>query len=310
MDRDRQPSVTVDLSRVRANALAIRRRVGVDVLAVVKADAYGLGAAHVARAIGDIVQGFCVFNLAEARAADLWETAKQPILAIGPSDGMEPAEFVAAHVRPVVWTVEQATRLRAALPVLCVDTAMQRFACPADQVESVLAAGQCGEAFTHAVRLEHVRILSALLGNRGLKLHAAGSSLLHEPAAWLDGVRPGIALYRGAVRVRAHLLEARDSGRPAGYGGFVAPRFGVIQGGYSNGLRLGPCLVNGVRRNILEVGMQSAFVQIGTADKVGDEVVLLGDGLSEADLAQSWNTTEQHVMFELTRAGRRSHRCA
>jgi alanine racemase len=310
MDRNRPVSVTVDLSQVRDNALTIRRRVGVDVLAVVKADAYGLGAAQVARAIADVVQGFCVFSLAEARAANLWETAKKPILAIGPSDGTEPAEFLAAHVRPSVWTVAQANRLRPASPVLCVDTGMQRFACPADQVELALTAGQCREAFTHAIRLEQVRALSALLGNRGVKLHAAGSRLLDEPQAWLDAVRPGITLYRGAVRVAARLLEARDGDQPAGYGGFVAPRFGLIQCGYSNGLRPGPCLVNGVRRNLLEVGMQSAFVEIGTGDRVGDEVVLLGDGLSEADLANAWKTTEQQVLLEMTRAGPRFHRPA
>jgi alanine racemase len=307
MNRDIPVSVTIGLSRVRDNALTIRRRVGVDLLAVVKADAYGLGAAQVARTIADVVQGFCVFSLGEARAADLWETAKKPVLAIGPSDGAEPAEFVEAHVRPSVWTVDQASRLRAASPVLCVDTGMQRFACPAGQVESILTAGQCTEAFTHAIRLEQVRAFSALLGHRGLKLHAAGSGLLHEPQAWLDAVRPGIALYRGAVRVTTHLLEARDGGPPAGYSGFMAPRFGLIQCGYSNGLRLGPCLVNGARRNLLEVGMQTAFVEIGTGDRAGDEVVLLGDGLSEADLAQAWKTTEQQVLVELTRAGRRSH---
>jgi alanine racemase len=238
----------------------------------------------------------------------LWQAAQKPILAFGPSDGIEADEFRSAHVRPAVWTVDQGGRLRDAGPVLCVDTGMQRFACPADQVESALAAGNCREAFTHAIRLEHVHALTALLGGRGLTLHAAASGLLSEPAAWLDAVRPGIALYRGAVRVAARLLEARDGGRPAGYGGFVVPRFGVIRCGYSNGLRPGPCVVNGQRRLILEVGMQTAFVQIGANDNAGDEVILLGDGLSEAELAQAWETTEQQVLVNLSRAGARSYR--
>jgi alanine racemase len=310
MAPDRSASVTVDLSRVRENAQAARRRVGVDVLAVVKADAYGLGASEVARVIGDIVQGFCVFSLAEARRADLWAMGKKPVLALGPCEDIDPGEFLAAHVRPSVCTIDQARPLRGASPVLCVDTGMQRFACAADMVSSVLLAGDCREAFTHAIQLEHARMLAALLGDRGLRLHAAGSALLNEPDAWLDAVRPGLALYRGAVRIAARLIEARDSGRPAGYGGFIVPRFGVIQCGYSNGLRAGPCLVNGVRRKLLEVGMQSTFVEIGSGDKIGDEVVLLGDGLTEADLSQAWKDTEQQVLVNLTRAGQRFHRPA
>jgi alanine racemase len=304
---DTTVKVMVELKRVRENALAIRRRVGVDVLAVVKADAYGLGAAEVARAIGDVVAGFCVFSLAEAQVADLWNAAKKPILAFGPSEGMDAADFVAAHVRPAVWTVEQAARLCDASPVLCVDTGMQRFACPADQIEFVLRAGECREAFTHAIRLEHVYALTERVGNRGLKLHAAASGLLDEPAARLDAVRPGIALYRGAVRVTARLLEVRDGGQPAGYGGFIVPRFGIIRCGYTNGLRPGPCLVNGARQTILEVGMQSSYVQIGATDKAGDEVILLGDGLTEAEVAQAWKTTEHQVLVSLTRAGRRTY---
>lgn len=310
MLRDIPVQVVVDLGRVRANALEIHRRVGVDVLAVVKADAYGLGAARVAGAVGDLVAGFCVFSLAEALAADLWQIARKPILAFGPSDDVGVGELAAAHVRPSVWTAEQARRLREASPVLCVDTGMQRFACPADQVESTLQAGGCREAFTHAIKIEQVRALTDAVGQRGLKLHAAASGLLDEPRARLDAVRPGIALYRGGVRVAARLIEVRDSGRPAGYGGFVVPRFGIIRCGYSNGLRPGPCRVNGVRQTVLEVGMQSAFVQVGAEDNVGDEVVLLGDGLGEAELAAAWKTSEQQVLVSLSGAGVRSHRPA
>jgi alanine racemase len=49
--------VFVDLDRVRANVLSISRLVNVDIIAVVKSDAYGLGARRVAKAIGDLVSG-------------------------------------------------------------------------------------------------------------------------------------------------------------------------------------------------------------------------------------------------------------
>jgi len=71
-------------------------------------------------------------------------------------------------------------------------------------------------------------------------------------AAWLDAVRPGLALYRGAARISARLVDARDTRGPTGYSGFVSStgRHGVILAGYSNAVRPGPCTVNGVRREI------------------------------------------------------------
>ena len=290
---------------MRANVLSISKRVNVDIIAVVKADGYGLGARRVAKTIGDLVSGFCVFSLNEARAASLWKLAGKPILVLGPTTDSEPEELIEAHVRPGVWTVAEANRLRAARPVLCMDTGMRRFACPAENVEAVLKAGEIDEAFTHATKLEHVRMLTGALGGRGLRLHAAASALLDEPEARLDAVRPGMALYRGAVRVATRLVEVRNGGCPAGYAGFIAERFGIILCGYLQGLRRGPCLVGGVRRSILEVGMQSAFVEIGPGDNLGDEVVLLGDSLRELDVAQAWGASEQQVLLVMANLGSR-----
>ena len=64
-------TISIDYERVRQNAQRIVRDTGVEVYAVVKANAYGLGAIGVAQAIGDVVHGFVLFNLAEARAYDL-----------------------------------------------------------------------------------------------------------------------------------------------------------------------------------------------------------------------------------------------
>ena len=156
--------ILVDLDRVRENALAISRLVKVDILAVVKADAYGLGAGRVAKTIGNLVAGFCVFGMDEA--APLWKLAKKPTLVLGPTNDLEPDELAEAHARPAVWTVSEASRLRSARPVLCMDTGMRRFACPAENVEAVLKAGEIDEAFTHATKLEHAKMLAAALAAR------------------------------------------------------------------------------------------------------------------------------------------------
>jgi alanine racemase len=292
-------TLEMDLDRIEKQAREIRDRCG-PVIAVVKSNAYGLGARKVAEAIASIVDGFAVFRLSEAIEANLWEIARKPILALRP--GSESAEdFLAHHARPAVWTAEQAARLRSAGPVLCVDTGMQRFASPADKIDAVIAAGNCQEAFTHAVNVDQAKELASLMAGRKMRLHAAASALLDYPEARLDAVRPGIALYRGAARVWENLVEVRDSGKPAGYSGFVVPRFGVILRGYSSGLRPGPCSVNGKARKLLEVGMQSAYVEIGPNDRPGDRVYLLGEGITEAQVAAAWKCSQHEALVNLTR---------
>jgi alanine racemase len=314
--------VQVDLSRIRANATAIAAHTGVPLLAVVKADAYGLGARAVAEALtdlGDRLAGFYVFDAAEAVDADLFRrTGRRTVALHGGSPDAD--DYRANRINPVVWTVDRATALRSARPVLSLDTGQQRFACPATTATDVRLAGDCHEAMTHATRPDQADQLRQFTQDwrpRPL-LHAAGSSLLDTPAARFDAVRPGLALFQGAVRITAPLIEVRDAVGPAGYTGFCVQRFGVIRAGYGNGLKPGPCRVGGRPSRVLEVGMQSAFVEIGPSDRVGDDVVLLGsdtdatnpDELSrvtERAVALAWGTSPQEVLVRLTAGGSREY---
>jgi alanine racemase len=303
--------VTVDLARVRRNAIDVVARVGVPVWATIKADAYGLGAARVARALAGVdgVAGFCVFALEEATSIDLWNATGKPAIALGPPATLDARPWLDARVRPAVSAAEQAARLAAARPILCVDTGMQRFACPPGQVSEAIERGSIDEAFTHATRREHVERLLELVGGRGMTLHAAATALLDEPAAYLDAVRPGLALYRGAVRAATRLVEARQSTGPVGYTGWRSESgwHGVIPVGYSNQLRAGPAMVNGRRQRITEVGMQSAYVTLHPDDRVGDEVVLLGDGLGEADVALAWDGTPHGALLTMAEMGAKAY---
>ena len=166
-------------------------------------------------------------------------------------------------------------------------------------------AGQCREAFTHGTRVEHALKLKELCGQYNVPLHAGATALLHEPQAMLDAVRPGLAMYRGAARVLTTLVEVHDSTGPAGYGGFISPRHGIILMGYSHGLRVGLCTVNGVKRRILEVGMQSAFVEIGPDDHVGDPVHLLDDTVNDQVLSEIWGASPHQVLVDLCRSGKK-----
>jgi alanine racemase len=207
-----------------------------------------------------------------------------------------------------VWTAERANTLRKARPVISVDTGQQRFGCPVDQLDAIVRTGACDEAFTHATRVEQAGMLRDAARGKIRTVHAAGTVLLDEREAWLDAVRPGFALYQGAVRITAPLLEAKDEHGPAGYTGFVSPtgRHGVVLAGYCNGLRPGgPCVIAGKRYRIPELGMQSAFVEIGERDKTGDEVVLLGDGVTEQDIADAWGTTPHEALLRMAGIGER-----
>jgi alanine racemase len=315
MSRSRHVTVEIDLPRIRDNAHEIKQTVGpkVAVIAVVKADAYGLGAPSVAEALADLVDEFCVFSLEEAIEADLLKLTGKPVLALSPPQTLDPDDYLRHGVRPSVSSTEQAKALRRARCVLSVDTGMQRFACPPDEVGRALDAGACVEAMTHAARVDAVRKLEQLVGGsrrQSLRLHAAGTALLGIPEARLDAVRPGLALYRGAVRVSAPLAEVHASAGPVGYSGFTPStgRHGVILAGYSHGVRRGPCLIDGRPSRVLEVGMQSAYVECSAHDRAGDEVVLLGDGLTEDAIALAWGTTPQLVLVELCGAGEREYR--
>jgi alanine racemase len=69
MTIDQGPWVDVDLGAVQRNCRAYAAAVGVRLLPMIKADAYGLGAVPVARALEALGPwGFGVATLAEARA--------------------------------------------------------------------------------------------------------------------------------------------------------------------------------------------------------------------------------------------------
>ena len=297
----------IDLGVVRRNVEAIADAVGVALLPVVKADAYGLGAEMVCDAIADLAEGFCVFQAAEAIAIDLVRRTGKRVLAMGPPESVDPTDYLSQRITPAVSNPAQARHLRKARPALCVDTGMQRFACTPVDCRAALIAGDCREAFTHATKLAHVETFKDLTDGFDLTRHAAASILLHEPQATLDAVRPGLVMYRGAVCLTSAIVECHVARGPAGYSEFTSERHGVILAGYAHGLRKGPCRINGRSSRLLEVGMQSAFVELAPDDRVGDDVVLLNEDLTEIDLSQHWNCGPHEVLTSLSSAATRRY---
>lgn len=286
--RSKHVRVQVDLDRVRASAEGIRSKTKVPLIAVVKSDAYGLGAVAVADALADVADDFAYFSVAEAREVG------RPGIVLGPPEE-EPAEYAELKLRPAVASVADARRYAGVPAAVNVDTGMQRFGCAPEQLDEILAIADVRDVFTHAGAIESARLLRECAGGCGRPLHAASTSLLETPEAWLDGVRPGLALYRGALRVTTRLVTARDVRGRVGYTGFESSRVGVIMAGYSHHLRPGPVVINGRRQRLLEIGMNTSFVSLDAGDREGDEVVLLGEELDEVELATALGVRPHEV---------------
>ena len=99
----------IDLGALRHNLAAVRAQVGagVQVMAVVKANAYGHGAGPVVRALAGQVEMFGVANVREA--AEVREhAAETPVFILGPALPEERAEIVARRFVPAISSVEEA----------------------------------------------------------------------------------------------------------------------------------------------------------------------------------------------------------
>lgn len=301
--RSSQIHVSIDLDRIRSSAEQIRKRTRVALIAVIKADAYGLGADHVADAIASIVDSFAYFSIDEARRI------RRPGLVLGPPHA-EPSEHVELGLIPSIASARHAERYAGIPAALNLDTGMCRFGCQPEDVDHLLKRCRIEQAFTHATD-EHsaAALRNALNGRVGL-LHAAATSLLDHEPSWLDAVRPGLALFRGALRVTTKLAAVHDASGPVGYSRFHHPRVGVILGGYSNGLQPGPVIINARPQRLLEIGMNTSFVSVDPSDRQSDEVILLGGDLTESALADHFNTREHEILCRYSGMGQRDYRAS
>jgi alanine racemase len=130
----------IDRSALRHNLGIVRERIGkADILAVVKANAYGHGLVGVAEAIANEVQHFGVANLEEAialRTAGL----PHPVMILGPAVPGERSAIVEREFIPTISAIEEAEAFDRIGPVSVnfkVDTGMGRMGVP--EIESLAA---------------------------------------------------------------------------------------------------------------------------------------------------------------------------
>ena len=172
--------------------------------------------------------------------------------------------------------------------------------------------------------------------NPALVLHAANSAgTLRDPGAHFDLVRCGIAIYgldpfgedaaahglRPALRLRSYVAALKEAapGQSAGYGRrFIADeptRIATVPIGYGDGWRRGlsnnaEVVINGQRYPVVgTISMDNLTVDVGLDSDVrpGDEVVLLGDGISAEEVAERLGTINYEVTTALLPRTKRAY---
>ena len=217
--------VNIDLEAIRNNIRFILDRSGVQVMAIVKANAYGHGAVPVARAAIQAGATWCgvarVGEALELRQAGL----DCPVLLLGYTPPERYAEMVTQRVSMTAWDLEQMKGLSAAAANmnttarihLNVDTGMSRLGVRPEEALGLIRAAasfpnlMLEGLFTHfacadeadgtptdaqeKLFLELVNEIQAA-GIRIPLVHAANSAAgLTRPRTYLDCVRFGIAMY-------------------------------------------------------------------------------------------------------------------
>ncbi len=358
-----RPTVAeIDLGAVQRNLARMRRAVGpgVRVFGVVKADAYGHGAVPVARALEPLCNALAVSLVEEGfelRAAGI----RAPILVLGAYYNRHQDDVLSERLTPVVYdrsdlekfATAAARRNRPADVHVKVDTGMSRLGIAPGELEATLTrlshlpslrlAGICthfasadladaGTTEEALAKLGGGLDRAAALGFRGLVNHAANSAAaVRFPAARLDAVRPGLALYgampseivklpglEGALALRTRVMSVRDVavGTGVSYGGIWRAgrpsRVATLPIGYADGyprhVRDAAALLAGRRVPIVgAVCMDMLMIDVTDlpAAALDGAVTLIGrDGAEEItvdDLARWAGTVSYEILCGISK---------
>jgi alanine racemase len=349
---------TIDLDAIASNYRLLRDRVGPGraVYAVVKADAYGHGASAVARRLAR--EGADRFAVAHTQEGVALRRAgvRGEVLLLSHAEPADLPRQRAYGLTPTFYDLEQARAIAQAAmgpgePVrvhLELDTGMGRAGIRPDELDAMIAllkaspglrlAGtfanlSCADDPSSPETGRQIEALAACVARlraAGVPpgtVHAANSAgVLGHPGAWLEAVRPGLALYgvppspalagtglAPAMALETTVLSVRrvPAGTPLGYGGrFVAARdttVAVIPIGYHDGLRRAlsgkiGVLLRGRRAPVVgAISMDVSLVDAtGCGAERGDPVVCLGSQGGETvtawDLALAAGTIPYEIL--------------
>lgn len=335
----------VDLRALRANYRFIASAAPA-AGAVVKANAYGFGAAEVARALcAEGCSDFFVATLAEGLALRQSVAEGNVYVFAGPLDAAEARDMAAQALTPVLNDAAQVARwqLHRQLPVAVqVDTGMHRLGFPSSALEPSLFAGlNVALVMSHLAnadelghplnqrQVERFRKAAALFPGAATSLGNSGGVLIGA----VEGLaRPGIALYGGnplsvprnpmrpVARLEARVVALRTvpAGEAVGYGSAYVvdgeTQLAVLGIGYADGIRR--CLqgaevaYRGTRLPLVaRVSMDMMHVDVtAVAGRIalGDWVEIFGGEVALEEVAVWANTINYEI---LTGIGPRVPRC-
>lgn len=221
----RPSRIRVDLDRLSHNLRSIRAHVGVPVMGIVKANAYGHGLVPVARHLQ--AQGVEQLGVAFLEEGIVLRQAgiTLPILVMGGIFGRQAAQFIEHDLEVTVSSLEKLRQIEAAAEALGrkavihlkIDTGMERIGVhsysAAPFIEAAVASRWCElkGIYSHLAcaddpgspmtlqQLERFQEACAHFERIGAPMplrHLANSGgILHFPQTHLDMVRPGIMLY-------------------------------------------------------------------------------------------------------------------
>jgi alanine racemase len=305
--------ITIDLGALRRNVRTLLRALdGAEVWAVVKADAYGHGAADAGgAALGAGASGLCVATVPEGLALRL-EFPGVRILVMGPAgSNREVAQAREADLELAIADGEVPEGVRVHLKL---DTGMGRYGlselpAPPAEVVGLMTHLATADSDADFARKQIERFREATAEYAHLTRHAANSAAaLRIPEARFDAARCGIALYglspfgtdpvedglEPVLSWQSTLAQVKQlaPGDSTGYGRrFVAESptwIGLVPVGYADGFRRDltgtEVRVAGEPRRVVGiVSMDSFAVELDRELPAGTPVVLLGHGvLAEA----------------------------
>lgn len=335
----------VDLNALSENFHTLARIGGAPVTPVVKADAYGLGAAAVARKL--MTEGADTFFVARLSEGDALRQTLGSLPKIYVLDGCGPSDVLrlqAARLRPVLSSAEQIRRWLSSdggPSALHIDTGMNRLGVrpedapePFPGLEMVVSHLACSDDPYDAMNAAQ-RSAFELVSRRypgTVRSFANSGGCFLGPDYAFDALRPGISLYGGGpegrtderlepvAALRAEILQVRDvpAGETVGYArGFTAERpmtVAVAGAGYADGVLRsnsprGRVYVGGELRPILgRISMDLTAVDVtGLKVEPGELVELFGPHHPIDDAAADAGTIAYELLTSVGARVQRSY---
>ena len=318
--------VEIDLKRIEKNVLATRRLVGVPVMLMVKADAYGHGLVKVAKRAENLVDAFGVETLEEGvklRSAGI----KSEILVLALCEneifraykrdltiGLHNREQFAKIVSLIDSNRINPAKLKTHIKV---DSGMHRLGFCLDELQIVLQKAKAlginvAGIYSHlrdeteSQKSTFDRFVEVAKGYYpDIKAHLASSHSLFNQNLRYDGVRLGINAYNGTMSAYSQVVESRrlQAGERVSYGDFVlqkATNTAVVFGGYADSIaRENPSSVRIRGKKCAVIGnvcMDCFVVDTGDLEAKVGERVLLFDSDTASEVASERNTIEYCLM--------------